>query len=156
MKCNICLSLCNIQRLTTQYFLLKSFLRHSAEPALFSSFTGFFSTLEQNTWFLFLQSDTHMLMLLICSLSWRHQKTAQFQLGNSKGRKYICEGPRRKEIHCGGRGGKESAERTHVSKLTDGVVAEKRRSRREVERGGMGQMAGGQWKIGYISQWDLN
>jgi len=75
-----------------------------------------------------------MLMLFTCSLSRQHRKTAQFQTGNSEGRKYICWRAR-------GEGG---TERTLLSKLTDGVVAEKRRSSREMEQGGVGQVAGGQ------------
>lgn len=47
-----------------------------------------------------------------------------------------------KKIHSGGN--KARAERTCTHKLTDRPVAEKRRSRKEMEQGGVDQMVGGQ------------
>lgn len=47
----------------------------------------------------------------------------------------------RKKIHFGGN--KARAERTCTHKLTDRPVAEKRRSRKEMEQGGVDQMVGG-------------
>jgi hypothetical protein len=88
VKCNIRLSLCNIQRLTTQNFLIKVIFKALCRASFRFFLVGFFSKLQQNTWFLFLQSDTHMLVLLTCSSDLKNTKKQHSSKGET-GRKYI-------------------------------------------------------------------
>lgn len=129
MKCNIHLSLCNIQRLTTQNFLIKVIFKALCRASFHLFLCGvILQTVAE--YLASLSSATHIhahaLSLHFCPR--RHQKQHNF----------------RKKIHFGGN--KERAERTCTHKLTDRPVAEKRRSRKEMEQGGVDQMVGGRRK----------
>ena len=144
MKCNICLSLCNIQRLTTQNFLIKVIFKALCR----ASFHLFLR-------WVFLQTVAEYLGSL--SSKWythAHAFNLLFVRTTPINSTIPIGKQERKEIHVGR--WVRRARREHPSRWTDVVGEEKRRSRREMEQGSVGQMAGGRWKIGYISQWGFN
>ena len=144
MKCNICLSLCNVQRLTIQNFLIKVIFKALCRASFHSlPSLGFSPNCSRIPGFSFFKV-IHTCSCFEPALCPDDTENSTIPIGKQE----------RKEIHVAR--WVRRTQRRCTNRWTDTVGTEKRRSRREMGQGGVGQMAGGQWKIGYISQWGFN
>lgn len=88
VKCNICLSLCNIQRLTTQNFLIKVIFKALCRASFRLFLGGLFSPNCSRIPTQY--THAHAFNLLFVQTTLKNSTTPS---GNSEGREYICWGP---------------------------------------------------------------